>query len=84
MTSVSNLTSISLAWSNLNKDSVFSNHGIEWAVSDEGGVARFNLSACLEAEGFNCCTHFLHEGLGVFQFADNSSWQVNRNDFRGC
>lgn len=76
------MSSISLAWSNLNRDSMFSNDSIEWAVSDEGGIARLNLSACLDSKCFNCSTHFLLEGLGEFQFAGNFTWQVNGNDFR--
>lgn len=35
-----------------------SNDGIEWAVSDEGGIVRFNLSACLDSIGLEFFTHF--------------------------
>lgn len=66
------LLSISLAWSNLNGDSMFSDNDVEWAVSDEGSIARFDLSACLDSESFQFSTHFLLEGLG----------EVNGNDFR--
>lgn len=61
---------------------MFSNHGVEWAVSDEDGVARFNLSACLDSKGFNRGTHSLLKALGEFQLACNFPWQVNGNDFR--
>lgn len=71
------MSSILLAWSNLNNDRMFSNYGVEWAVFDEGCVARFNLSARLDSKGFDYSTHFLFKGL-----ADNSTWQVNRKDFR--
>lgn len=42
---------ISLAWSNLHSSNVFSNDGVEWTVSDEGGIVRFDLSACLNSKG---------------------------------
>lgn len=76
------MLSISLAWSNLNQDGMFSNHGVEWDISDEGGIARFNLSACLDTKGFHFHTHFLLEGLGESHFVGNFTWQVNGNDFR--
>ena len=73
---------ISLTWSNLNHDSMFSNNGVEWTVLDEGSVARFNLSACLDSKGFKRSTHFLLKGPGEFHFVGKFPWQVNRNDFR--
>lgn len=50
------LSFISLASRNLNWDCMFSNNGIKWGISDEGSIARFNLSAHLDSKGFNCST----------------------------
>lgn len=80
MTYITNLMSfISLAWSNLNIDRMFSNHGVEWTVPDEGSVARFSLGTCLDSKGFNCSTYFLLDGIGDFKFPGNVAWQVGSN-----
>lgn len=75
------MSSILLAWSNINQDSMFSNYGVEWTVSDESSVVRFDLSARLDSKGFKCSTHFPLKGPGDFPL-DNFAWHINRNDFR--
>lgn len=78
------MSSISLAWNNLNHDCMLSNNGVQWAVFDKGGIARFNLSACLDSKSFNLCTHFLLKDPGEFQLSGNFLWQVSGNKFRRC
>lgn len=43
-----------------------SNHAIEKALSDEGGIVRFNLSAYPDSIGFNFCAQPL-----LVAFLDN-------------
>lgn len=43
-----------------------SNHGIEQAVSDEGSILRFNLSAYLDSIGFKFFTQLALEALDDF------------------
>lgn len=43
-----------------------SNNGIEQAVSDEGGIVRFNLSACLDSIGCKFFTQLALVALADF------------------
>lgn len=56
---------------------MFSNHAVEGAVFDEGGVARFKLRARLDTEGKAFSTHSLLDGLGP-----QCALSVTPKDFR--
>lgn len=48
-----------------------SNNGIEQAVSDEGGIVRFNLSACLDSIGCKFFTQLALVALDDFMLVYN-------------